>query len=134
MKDAPDAVLQTLSLALTAETQARFEIAEERGYVAGIHRESDAPAGAYSFLINQTWAGVKLSAQLARRPQGVSADLNLRLADPPQCDDAVGKLPSLRADAPQAETKEYHFQVAGQTSADFAATLALNRARRGCCR
>jgi hypothetical protein len=27
--------------------------------------------------------------------------------------------------APEAETKEYHFQVAGQTSADFAATQVL---------
>jgi len=125
MKDAPDAVLQTLSLALTVETQAQFEIAEERGYVAGIHPVSDAGTNAYSFLINQAWAGVKLSAQLARAPQGVSADLNLRLADPPQCDDAVGKLPSLRAGAPETEAKEYHFQVAGQTSADFVATLAL---------
>jgi hypothetical protein len=125
MKDEPEAVLQTLSLGLTVQTQARFEIAEQRGYVAGIHRDSDAPTSAYSFLINQTWAGVKLSAQLERRPQGVSADLNLRLADPPQCDDAVGKLPSLRADAPEAETREYHFQAAGQTSADFAAVQSL---------
>jgi hypothetical protein len=125
MKDAPGAVLQTLSLALTAKTQAQFEIAEERGAVAGIHRDSDEATSPYNFLIHQTWTGMKLSAQLEQTPQGVSAALNLRLADPPQCDDAVGRLPSLRAGAPETEAKEYHFQVAGQTSADFAATQAL---------
>ena len=68
---------------------------------------------------------MKLSAQLEPMPQGLSADLNLRLADPPQYDDAIGKLPSLRPGAPEKEAKEYHFQVAGQTAADFAAVLGL---------
>lgn len=125
MKDAPDAVMQTLSLALTVKTPARFEVAEERGYVAGIHRDSDETMSPYNFLIQQTWSGVKLSAQLEPMPQGLSADLNLRLADPPQYDDATGKLPSLRPGAPEKEAKEYHFQVAGQTAADFAAVLGL---------
>jgi hypothetical protein len=125
MKDAPGAVLQTLSLALTAKTQAQFEIAEERDAVAGIHRDSDEATSPYNFLIHQTWTGMKLSAQLEQTPQGVSANLNLRLADPPQCDDAVGWLPSLRAGAPETEAKEYHFQIASQTSADFAAIQAL---------
>ena len=125
MKDAPDAVLQTLSLALTLKTQAQFEIAEERGYVAGIHRDSEEAMSPYNFLINRTWTGMKLSAQLEPTPQGVAAALNLRLADPPQCDAAVGKLPWLRPGAPEAEAREYHFQVARQASADFAATQIL---------
>jgi hypothetical protein len=125
MKDAPGVVAQTLSFALTVKTQAQFEIAEEHGYVAGIHPDSDEAVSPYNFLINQTWSGLKLSARLEPAPQGVSADLNLRLADPPQCDNAVGKLPSLRAGAPKTEAKEYHFQVAGQTTADFAAILTL---------
>ena len=41
IKDSPDAVMQTLSLALTVKTPAQFEVADERGYVAGIHRDSD---------------------------------------------------------------------------------------------
>jgi hypothetical protein len=125
MKDSPCVVLQTLSLALTAKTQAQFEIAEERDAVAGIHRDSDEATSPYNFLINRTWTGMKLSAQLEQMPQGVSVDLNLRLANPPQFDDAVGRLPSLRAGAPETEAKEYHFQIAGQTSADFAAIQAL---------
>ncbi len=125
MKDAPDAFAQTLGLALTAKTQAQFEIAAERDYVAGIRRDSDAPDSPYSFLINHTWAGVKLSAQLEPVPNGMSATLNLRLADPPHYDDALGELPSLRADSAETEVKEYHFQAAAQSSADFAVILPL---------
>jgi hypothetical protein len=125
MKGAPSVIAQTLSFALTVKTQAQFEIADEHGYVAGIHRDSDQAMSPYNFLINQSWSGLKLSARLESAPQGVSADLNLRLADPAQCENAVGKLPSLRAGAPETEAKEYHFQVAGQTSADFAAILTL---------
>ncbi len=125
IKDSPDAVMQTLSLALTVKTPAQFEVADERGYVAGIHRDSDETMSPYNFLIRQTWAGVKLSAQLEAMPQGVSADVNLRLADPPQYDDATGKLPSLRPGETEKEAKEYHFQVAGQAEADFAAVLPL---------
>jgi hypothetical protein len=125
MKDAPGAVVQILSFALTAKTQAQFEIADERGYVAGIHPDSDEAMSPYNFLINQTWSGLKLSAQLETTPQGVSADLNLRLADPPQCDNAVGPLPPLRPSPPETKAQEYHFQRAGQTSADFAAILTL---------
>ena len=122
LQDDPDAVMQTLSLALTVKTQAQFEVSEEHGYVAGLHRDSDEPASPYDFLVNKMWSGVKLSAQLDAAPQGVSAALNLRLADAPRFDDALGKLPSLLPAAPEAEAKEYHFQVAGQTAADFAAT------------
>jgi hypothetical protein len=121
----PDAVAQTLSLALTANTQAQFEVAEERGYVAGIHPDSAEAASPYDFLIHQTWTGMKLSAQLEPAPQGVSAALNLRLADPPQFRDAVGKLPSLQPGAPETEGAEYHLQSAAQTSAEFAATEIL---------
>jgi hypothetical protein len=125
MKDAPGAFAETLSLALTAKTQAQFEIAEERGYVAGIRRDSDAPESPYSFVVNQTWAGAKLSARLEPALKGVSATLNLRLADPARCEDSLGKLPSLRPDSPETQVKEYHFQVAGQASADFASTQFL---------
>ncbi|MGD0999907.1 MAG: hypothetical protein ABSA67_04330 [Candidatus Brocadiia bacterium] len=125
MKGAPGAVVQTLGLALTVKTQVQFEVAEEGGYVAGIHRDSDETMSPYNFLVNQTWSGVKFSAQLEQMPQSLSADLALRLADPPQYDDALGKLPSLRAGAPEKEARDYHFQVAGQTEADFAAVLSL---------
>jgi ribosome modulation factor len=121
----PDAVAQTLSLALTVKTQARFEVAEERGYVAGIHRDSEKPDSPYNFLINRTWTGARLSAQLAPGgpgAPGMSAALNLRLADPPQYADALGHLPSVSPGPPEEEAKEYHFQVASQTSADYAAT------------
>ena len=125
MKGAPGAFAETLSLALTAKTQAQFEIAEERGCVAGIRRDSDAPESPYSFIVNQAWAGVKLSARLEPVAKGVSATLNLRLADPPHCEGSLGKLPSLRPGSPETEVKEYHFQVATQASAEFASTQLL---------
>ena len=132
IKNAPDAVVQTLSLALTTKTQAQFEIADERGHVAGIHRDSDEATSPYNFLINHTWSGIKFSAQLQPVEMGVAAALTLRLADPPHYGDALGKLPSLRASSTatgagsvETEAKEYHFQLAGQDSADFAATQEL---------
>ena len=57
--------------------------------------------------------------------KGVSATLNLRLADPPHCEGSLGKLPSLRPGSPETEVKEYHFQVATQASAEFASTQLL---------
>jgi hypothetical protein len=125
IQDQPDAAAQTLSLALTVKTQAQFEVAEERGYVAGIHPDSEKPASPYDFLINRTWTGAKLSAQLAPGAPGMSAALNLRLADPPQYADALGPLPSLSPGTPEKEAKEYRFQAASQTSADYAATEVL---------
>ena len=123
MKDAPEAVVQTLAMALTTGTQTQFEVAEERACVAGLHQDSTDAASPYNFLIQKTWSGIKLSAQLNPAPQAgkpstslpagrvagpavkpatqdISAALTLRLATLPQFDDAVGQLPSLRAAMP----------------------------------
>jgi len=134
MKGAPGAVMQTLSLALTVKTQAQFEVAEERSYVAGIHRDSDETMSPYNFLIQQTWSGVKLSAQLEPMPKGVSADLNLRLADPPQLNDAVGKLPLMRAGAPEGKQKNITSRSPAGPRPTSPRSWVFSRARPGCCR